>query len=136
MFFVRKENINTIIGTQKEFAAAERRGIGFFASESRTPECKVWHYLWPADKVEPSLRENIRPQPRSNEPTVEEAEQEQDGFECYIWSQEVQVGSDVGEPLITGYNSAMGDWQEIAKQRWSAANGGGTAVVNGSRTTQ
>lgn len=110
MFFVRKESIATTLGAQKEFTAAARRGIQFAARDLPNGN-KVWHYLWPEDQIEPSIKASL--------PTPADAE---DAPEYYIWSQEVKQGELVGDPLISPYYSGAGPWQDKAAELFAAAS--------------
>lgn len=125
MFFVAKEKIGTTLGSQKEYTAATRRGISFVSHGN------VWHYLWPADMLERSIREQHEPQQQQSE------EDSQFGYTPYrrhithyIWSQEVGPGEIIGEPVIKPY-SGEGDWvteaqknftEEMAARRAAAAH--------------
>lgn len=114
MFFVRKENVGTSLGTQKEYAAAARRGVKF--QTDTTGNGAVWHYLWPSELIEPSLR-SVGAAP------------------FYIWSQEVGVGELIGDPLITPFTPHAPEdvedepteavyidpWLVAARAAWTAA---------------
>lgn len=91
MFFVRKDNIGTALGTQKEYAAAQRRGVLFHSDHLDSGNsvigqiniCNIWHYLWPRELIEPSMRST--------------------DAQFFIWSQEVGPSELIGEPIITPY---------------------------------
>ena len=129
MFFVRKESIATALGAQKEFAAAQRRGIRFFTSPCpANPANKVWHYLWPRELIEPSLRvpetADAPAFDEDNPDAPQQAPAREDAF--YIWSQEVCVGAAVGEPVITPISSERadpddGEWEQHAVTLWAEA---------------
>src|SRR5688572_8197578 len=91
MFFVRKDNIGTILGTQKEHAAAGNRGVAFFAGPAIDPAHRVWHYLWPADKIEPSIRASVRLPGTVAALAAPAAQPDED----QIVGQEIPVGSNV-----------------------------------------
>jgi hypothetical protein len=109
MFFVAQEKIGTILGQQKEYTAAARRGIEFHAATG------AWHYLFPADQIDPAIRA--------------QHERGEDGAETpshYIWSQRVGVGELIGDPVITPFlGSGPGEsWEAIAEARLTAATAG------------
>jgi hypothetical protein len=123
MFFVAKEKIGTTLGSQKEYTAATRRGIGFVSHGN------VWHYLWPADMLERSIRAQFEPhlrgeeQPAHDEDTAHGhiVDQQFRRITHYIWSQEVQPGEIIGEPVINPLSSEDGDWISEAKRQFLAA---------------
>lgn len=113
MFFVAKEKIGTTLGGQKEYTACTRRGIGF-ASETRQDGRTVWHYFWPAEMIEPSVRSRFEQNVHSNE--------DDGGDESpthYLWSQEVRQSEVVGEPVIAPY-TGEGDWIQEARNNFNA----------------
>lgn len=130
MFYVRKENIGTTLGTQKEFAAAQRRGVQFESDRVvATPGNHVWHYLFPAEQVEPSIRAQLVPaQPPLQSQQVEGEDDNIGGANSgqpmhFIWSQEVRPGEMVGEPLITALDpNEQRDWIVVAREKWAAAH--------------
>lgn len=131
MFFVRKDNIGSPLGTQKEFAAAQRRGIEFVADRSAVPQNSVWHYLWPIDLVEPGIRNSLQA-PRADAVVGDEQREPTH----VIWSQEVTLRDTVGDPVITGwiapefsYNAPVTTWLDKARQAWQAAHAGAPAQL-------
>lgn len=121
MFFVRKENIGTPLGTQKEFAAAQRRGIGFFVDRSANPANHVWHYFWPIEMIEPGIRNSV--QVARAEPVVGEEERAPTHV---IWSQEVTLGATVGDPVISGFTMRDYEqdeqWKTQSREAWQRAH--------------
>ena len=129
MFFVRKDNIGTILGTQKEFNACKNRGIEFF-SETSMGGHLVWHYLWPNELLEPGVLASIQPQrdtAAADDALVGEGEGDiatQSAPTHAIWSQEVTDGDMVGEPVISAFPVQAGefgagvDWKEVARAKW------------------
>lgn len=121
MFFVEQRKIGTTLGSQKEYSAAVKRGIGF-ASHGN-----VWHYFWPVDLLESSIRARFEPavaaeqQARaSDEDYVGQGDATAPQYTHYIWSQEVAPGETIGEPVITPY-TGNGDWIEEAKTKFIEA---------------
>lgn len=129
MFFVAKEKIGTTLGAQKEYTAAERRGIRFMSDGN------VWHYLWPIELVEPSIRERFRPQPSTAVVVApdEDAEhmhgdnvvdfggaqqQAQAEPDHVLWSQEVGPGHVIGEPVINAFSGSSPDWVGEARRKY------------------
>jgi hypothetical protein len=118
MFFVAKEKIGTTLGAQKEYTAASRRGIGFVSNGN------VWHYFWPADMLERSIRAQFEPRLRG------EGDDEDTAFSHgeapantpthYIWSQQIAPGELIGEPVIKPF-SGEGDWIAEAKRNYLEA---------------
>lgn len=110
MFFVSKDKIGTTLGTQKEFSAAARRGIRFFSvpATGETPENATWHYLWPTEMVEPSLRAPFETDANRPAPNA------------YVWSQDVTEGDLVGEPFVRPLPEDCPDWAEFAKESFAA----------------
>lgn len=131
MFFVAKEKIGTTLGQQKEYTACTRRGIGF-TSDNLGGGRSVWHYFWPTEMLEPSVRAQYAPAaPRASDEDAhfgaqgdaEEHAQEHAHYDSgpthFIWSQEVARGEVIGEPLITAY-SGEGDWMVEARTKYNA----------------
>lgn len=124
MFFVAKDKIGTTLGAQKEFAACERRGIRFqSAAMPNKPGHHVWHYFWPADMIEPSIRARFTSQP----PQQRDEDNLGDDFHSdsgepthYLWSQEVAHGEVIGDPVINPHSGAS-DWVAEAKAKFDAA---------------
>lgn len=127
MFYVRKENVGTTLGTQKEFAAAQRRNVSFQSDAvASVPGNHVWHYLFPADQVEPSIRATLVPAAAGTPGEDDNL----DGMapEHFIWSQEVRPGELVGEPLISAMPvNEERPWIDVAREKWAAAHGGTAA---------
>lgn len=131
MFFVAKEKIGTVLGQQKEYTACTRRGIGFTShSVPSKPGHSVWHYFWPSDMVEPSVRARFAPEsqaavpPQRDEDSIMEHGEGapyRDEPTHFIWSQEVAHGEVIGEPVITPY-SGEGDWIAEAKRKFNDAH--------------
>lgn len=127
MFFVAKDKIGTTLGSQKEYAACGRRGISFTSSGN------VWHYLWPAEMIEPSIRERFNP-PAAAAPVTQDSgaahgEDDHDFTQGgaahgepthYLWSQEVAPGEVIGDPVINPF-SGNGDWVAEAKAKYAEA---------------
>lgn len=132
MFFVAKEKIGTTLGAQKEYAACERRGIRFHS------EGNVWHYLWPIEMIEPSIRERFRAAPPQPQPVAQDEDLEHANVlggdeanvlqfgaqtvepEHVLWSQEVMPGSVVGEPVISAFSGSSPDWVGESRQKYAA----------------
>lgn len=119
MFFVAKEKIGTTLGSQKEYTACMRRGIGF------TSHGNVWHYFWPADMLEHSIRAQHEPHLRIEAPDEDNdvgggVTQQHRTITHYIWSQEVGPGELIGEPVINPY-SGDAEWVTEAKRLFLAA---------------
>lgn len=133
MFFVAKEKIGTTLGAQKEYTACERRGIRFHSDGN------VWHFLWPIDLVEPSIRERFNAQPQEQRPVVGQDEDAIHGASTgavvpfsehaevvnaepdhVIWSQEVMPGSVVGEPVVSAFSGSSPNWVAEAREKYTA----------------
>jgi hypothetical protein len=122
MFFVAKDKIGTTLGSQKEYAACTRRGVGF------TSHGNVWHYFWPAEMIEPSIRarfeQNVRvpqPIPNDDDELTDALRPSNDNEPThYLWSQTVAPGEVIGEPVINPY-SGEGDWTAEAKSKYLEA---------------
>jgi hypothetical protein len=122
MFFARKDSIATITGTQKEFNACQRRGIGFFTAASPSnPANKIWHYLFPAALVEDGIKQALAPARQPGE----DSEDLPSPPAYYIWSQEVTIGAPVGDPLITPLGPESDpefQWKDQAQSIWADAH--------------
>lgn len=116
MFFVEKSKIGTTLGAQKEFSAAQRRGVGFMHDR----EMGAWHYLWPADLLEPGIRKQYS----GTAAGETDADAEVEGLHIepthYVWTVRVVPGEVIGEPVIAPY-SGIGDWITEAKSNLAAA---------------
>lgn len=132
MFFVAKEKIGTVLGQQKEYTACTRRGFGFTShAVTGIPGHSVWHYMFPIDAVEPSVRAQFEPEQPAPQgaAAVIDPEDSQFGEETravagpthILWSQEVAPGEMIGEPLITAF-SGEGNWMAEAKAKFAARN--------------
>jgi hypothetical protein len=126
MFFVAKEKIGTTLGAQKEYTACTRRGIGFVSHASNVANRGVWHYFWPSELIEPSIRARFETnRAPEQQPDAEDAEfgaERHNGPTHYLWSQEVGQGEVIGEPVINPY-SGDGDWMVEAKAKFEARGG-------------
>jgi hypothetical protein len=121
MFFVRKESIATTLGTQKEKAAAGRRGIGFFShtipattADGALTTKTFWIYLWPASMLEEGIKQAVLAAMPPREPGDDSDELPAPPSD-YIWAQEVTVGELVGEPLIAAIANEDEPWMDTAK---------------------
>lgn len=134
MFFVAKDKIGTTLGAQKEYSACGRRGIGFVSHGiAGKPGHNVWHYFWPADMIEPSIRARFVTAPRVQDEDHQTAEfHDGDSNEPshYIWSQEVAHGEVIGDPVINPF-SGNGDWQAEASTKFNAAQTAALASSGG-----